>query len=58
VAGEVVQVNQALVQTPEIVNRDPHGQGWILRLKIKDKSELSKLMKAAYYEKFLEGQEH
>jgi glycine cleavage system H protein len=57
-AGEVVETNQALVQTPELVNRDPHGQGWILRLKIKDKSELGKLMKAADYEKFLEGLEH
>lgn len=58
VAGEVVETNQALVQTPELINRDPHGQGWILRLKIKDKSELGKLMKAADYEKFLEGLEH
>lgn len=58
VAGEVVQVNQEVAQTPELINRDPHGQGWILRLKIKDKSELNKLMKAGDYEKFLEGLEH
>ncbi|HRD02327.1 MAG TPA: glycine cleavage system protein GcvH [Candidatus Saccharicenans sp.] len=57
VTGEVVQVNQDLAQTPELINSDPHGQGWILRLKLKDKSELNNLMKAADYEKYLEGLE-
>jgi len=58
VAGEVIEVNQQLIQTPELINRDPHGQGWILKLRLKDKSELNSLMKAADYEKFLEGLEH
>jgi len=58
VAGEVIEVNQQLIQTPELINRDPHGQGWILKLRLKNKSELNSLMKAGDYEKFLEGLEH
>jgi glycine cleavage system H protein len=57
VAGSVVAVNEALAQTPDLLNKDPHGQGWIVRLKIKDKKELEGLMKASEYEKFLEGLE-
>lgn len=58
VSGEVVAINSELAQTPDLINKDPHGQGWIVRLKIKDKSELNNLMKAADYEKYLEGLEH
>lgn len=58
VSGEVLAVNSELAQTPDLINKDPHGQGWIVRLKIKDKSELNNLMKAADYEKYLEGLEH
>ncbi|HAR36078.1 MAG TPA: glycine cleavage system protein GcvH [Acidobacteria bacterium] len=58
ISGEVVAVNSELAQTPDLINKDPHGQGWIVRLKIKDKSEINNLMKAADYEKYLEGLEH
>ncbi len=58
VAGKVVAVNDALAQAADLLNKDPHGQGWIVRLKIKDKKELEGLMKASDYEKFLEGLEH
>jgi len=54
----VIEVNQKLIQTPELINRDPHGEGWILKLRLKDKSELNNLMRAADYEKYLEGLEH
>ncbi len=54
-SGEVIEVNKKLNDSPEIVNQDPHGEGWIIRLKIKDKSELEKLMSAAEYESYLEG---
>ena len=57
VSGEVIEVNSKLNDSPELVNNDPHGQGWIIRLKIKDKKELEKLMSASEYEKFLEGLE-
>jgi glycine cleavage system H protein len=57
VSGSVIAVNEALAQTPDLLNKDPHGHGWIVRLKIKDKKELAGLMKASDYEKFLEGLE-
>ncbi len=55
VAGEVIEVNQELNDSPELVNEDPHGKGWIAKLKVKDASDLEKLMSASEYEKFLEG---
>jgi len=58
VAGEVVAVNKDLEPAPELVNQDPHGKGWILRVKIADKADLGGLMNAAEYEKYLAGLEH
>ena len=54
-SGEVSAVNEELNNSPEILNRDPHGQGWIIRLRLKNKADLDQLMTAADYEKFLEG---
>ena len=58
VPGVVTAVNDALGQTADLLNKDPHGQGWIVRIKIKDKKDLEGLMSAGDYEKFLEGLEH
>ncbi len=58
VSGDVIETNSALNDSPELINQDPHGKGWIIRLKIKDAKELDKLMSASEYEKFLEGIEH
>lgn len=55
VAGEVVAVNEELSQTADLINKDPHGKGWIVKLKLKDKSELESLLSASDYEKYLEG---
>jgi glycine cleavage system H protein len=55
VSGEVVEVNDGLNGSPELVNQDPHGKGWFLRIKLKDEAELEKLMPVTEYEKFLEG---
>jgi glycine cleavage system H protein len=55
VSGEVVEVNKELDGSPDLANQDPHGKGWIIRLKIKNKSEIEELMSASDYEKFLEG---
>jgi glycine cleavage system H protein len=55
VTGEVTAVNEGLNDAPEQVNEDPHAQGWIIRLKLKDAAELEKLMSVDEYEKFLEG---
>jgi glycine cleavage system H protein len=57
IAGKVVAVNDELSASADLLNKDPHGKGWIVRLKIKDRKELEGLMKASDYEKFLEGLE-
>lgn len=49
VGGEVVEVNAALEDTPEIINKDPYGEGWIIKLKASDASELDDLMDADAY---------
>ncbi len=58
VPGVVAAVNGALVQSADLLNKDPHGEGWIVRIKIKDKKDLGGLLSAGDYEKFLEGLEH
>ena len=50
VSGEVLEVNEELDAQPELVNNDPYGEGWIIRIAVKDASELDKLMDAAAYE--------
>jgi len=57
VSGEVVEANIELNKSPEAVNQDPHGKGWIIRLKMKNKGDLQALMSPADYEKYLEGLE-
>lgn len=52
-SGEVVEVNDALVEQPELVNRDPYGAGWMIVIAIADPSELDQLMSAADYEAYL-----
>ena len=55
ISGEVIERNKGLNDSPELVNQDPHGKGWFIRLKLKDEAELEKLMTASEYEKFIEG---
>lgn len=57
VAGEVVVVNGELGQAADLINKDPHGKGWIVRLRLADKAALEALMTASDYEKYLEGLE-
>jgi glycine cleavage system H protein len=57
VAGEIIAVNDELAQTADIINKDPHGKGWIARLKVGNTQDAAGLMKAADYEKYLEGLE-
>ena len=49
VAGEVVEVNDAVEADPALVNTDPYGEGWIYKLKVKDASQVEGLMDAAAY---------
>ena len=53
VSGEVLEFNEALEDTPESVNDDPYGDGWMVKIKIADASELDGLMDAAAYEAML-----
>ena len=50
VTGEVLAINDALDAQPELVNNDPYGEGWIIRIAVKDAAELDSLMDAAAYE--------
>ncbi len=52
-SGEVVEVNSALAETPGLVNEDPFGKGWMLRIKLSDAPELDSLMDEAAYREFL-----
>jgi len=53
-SGEVLEANAALDDTPEMVNTDPYGDGWLIRMQPGDASELDGLMDAAAYEQFLD----
>lgn len=50
VSGEVVQINEALDETPELLNSESYGSGWIIEVKISDSGELEKLLSAEDYE--------
>ena len=53
VSGKVVEVNKALEESPELVNKEPFEGGWIAKLQIKDKADLEKLMTSEEYNKFI-----
>ena len=53
VSGEVIEVNHRLDDQPDLINQDPFGEGWIVRLKMDDVSELDTLMDAATYDAFI-----
>ena len=54
VSGEIVVVNEALAETPEIVNNDPYGDGWLFSVKLDEASELDDLMDAEAYKEHLD----
>jgi glycine cleavage system H protein len=53
--GEIVEVNEVLKDTPEKINEDPFGDGWIIRIKVSDPADLDGLMEAGAYKTFTEG---
>jgi glycine cleavage system H protein len=55
VGGEVVEANEALAASPELVNKDPYGEGWMIRIKMADEGELDGLMTPAEYQKMIEA---
>jgi glycine cleavage system H protein len=54
-SGEVVAVNEALSESPEQINEDPYGEGWLVKVKLSDPSEVDALMDAAAYRELLAG---
>ncbi len=55
ITGEVTEVNDRLLDHPELVNEDPLGEGWMVRVTVADAAELDQLMSAEEYEAFLSG---
>lgn len=53
VSGEVTEVNAALGNEPEKINHDPHGAAWLIKLKLANPAEVSRLMDAAAYQAYL-----
>jgi glycine cleavage system H protein len=53
-SGDVIEANAALQNTPESINSDPHGAGWLVKIRLANPSEINSLMDAAAYEKFIE----
>jgi glycine cleavage system H protein len=53
VSGEVVEVNGALAQNPERLNSDPHGDAWLVRLRLSNPGEVDSLMSAADYQEYI-----
>jgi glycine cleavage system H protein len=56
VSGEVLEVNQAVVDEPEKVNDDPYGEGWLIRVRLNDPAEADSLLDVAAYKALLEDQ--
>ncbi len=55
VSGEVLEFNEKLADEPELVNKDPYGEGWIVKVKLADASQLDELLTAAQYEESIEA---
>jgi glycine cleavage system H protein len=53
-SGEIVEVNEELADSPERINADPYGDGWMIKVRMTDPSEADKLMDAAAYREMLE----
>ncbi|MBE9516829.1 MAG: glycine cleavage system protein GcvH [Proteobacteria bacterium] len=56
--GEVTESNDAIADSPELVNKDPYGDGWMFRMTVADKAQLDNLMDAAAYEELVASEEH
>ena len=58
VAGTVVAINESLGSAPEVINSDPYGAGWMVKIKVSNPEDLNHLLDAAGYEKYLAEREH
>lgn len=57
ITGEVVEINEDLEESPELVNSDPYGDGWLFKIKAEDPSEVEALLTAEDYEGSIEDEE-
>lgn len=57
VSGEVTEVNEGLADSPETLNSDPYGAGWLFKMTLSDKDELEDLLDATAYEELVESEE-
>ena len=55
VAGEVLEFNEKLEDEPELINKDPYGEGWIIKLKIKNLEDVEDLLDAEAYKKYIKA---
>ncbi|HEX2223628.1 MAG TPA: glycine cleavage system protein GcvH [Thermoanaerobaculia bacterium] len=57
VAGEVVEINESVSDDPELLNEDPHTEGWLIKIRFSSDSDLKSLMNAETYEEFVKSGE-
>lgn len=55
IAGTVIEMNEALEDTPELVNTDPYGAGWMIKIELEDNADTSKLLDATAYQQLIGG---
>lgn len=55
VSGEILELNEGLEDNPELVNTDPYGEGWIIKIRLTDPSEIASLLDAEAYKKVING---
>ncbi len=55
VSGEVIEFNEALADTPELVNKDPYGEGWMIKIKMSNPAELDELLDVEAYKELING---
>jgi len=55
VAGEVIEFNELLEDEPELINKDPYGKGWIIKIKVKDSNSVEDLLTADEYKKLVKA---
>ncbi len=54
-SGNIIEVNEKLLNAPELINKSPYEEGWICKIKISDPAQISNLMDAKAYKEYLEG---
>jgi len=57
VAGEIIEINESLADDPELLNEDPHADGWLVKIRFSSAADLKSLMNAEQYSEFASGKE-